>query len=53
MSLRQTALTPVSSSFMSWRSCFDTVQPMDASEVVAESLPGTKGGMLVISQSGA
>jgi glucosamine--fructose-6-phosphate aminotransferase (isomerizing) len=32
--------------------CFETVQTMDAAEVTPESFPASKGGLLVISQSG-
>lgn len=32
--------------------CFDTVQPMDASEVNNDSFPTHHGGLLVVSQSG-
>lgn len=32
--------------------CFDTVSSIDAAEVTADVLPGNKGGLLVISQSG-
>jgi len=32
--------------------CFDTIQCMDASETIPDSLPPQEGGMLVISQSG-